>query len=298
MNGTNGTATAVRADEGARCAYLVERLTRERLESGRPLPFGAWSPEEAAALFGPDDPDLRAGEQQWRRFRALVNTREAMPLDDGVLAVQDAMLRSVIAARGVVRAADVAPSAVDGRVGVWRGDITALAADAIVNAANSRMTGCWAPLHDCIDNSIHTLAGVQLRLECARHIERQGHPEPTGTATVTGAYNLPSGHVIHTVGPIAAGHPTDSHRERLASCYRSCLDAAAGIGARTVGLCCISTGTFGFPGDEAAGIAVRTVRGWLDAHRGFENGNPGHPGVVFVVFSERDEALYRSLLDR
>ena len=159
-----------------------------------------------------------------------------------------------------------------------------------MNAANARMLGCWVPGHYCIDNAIHTFAGVQLRLECARLMDAQGYDEPTGRAKVTPAYNLPSRFVIHTVGPIAEGRSTDRNRLELASSYRSCLEAAVACKARSVAFCCISTGVFGFPQEEAAPLAVRTVRAWLDAHQDADL------RVVFDVFGERDEGLYRALL--
>ncbi len=149
--------------------------------------------------------------------------------------------------------------------------------------------GCWVPGHHCIDNAIHTYSGVQLRAECARIMDAQGHEEPTGAAKITDAYNLPAKHVIHTVGPIANGHPTDLHRDQLASCYRSCLDLAVEHGLRSIAFCCISTGVFGFPQREAAAIAVRTVSDWLSA------GNLDMT-VVFNVFSGKDKSIYAELL--
>lgn len=147
-----------------------------------------------------------------------------------------------------------------------------------------------APLHYCIDNAIHTFAGVQLRAACANLMAAQGHPEPTAQAKVTGGYNLPARYVIHTVGPIANGRPTDTHRRQLAECYRACLDAAAKAGLSSIAFCCISTGVFGFPQEEAASIAVATVRRWLNEH-------PDVPmTVVFNVFSATVESLYRPLL--
>ena len=167
--------------------------------------------------------------------------------------------------------------------------ITTLAVDAIVNAANSQLLGCWVPGHHCFDNAIHTFAGAQLRAECARLMDAQGHEEPTGAAKITPAFNLPARHVIHTVGPIANGYPADSHREQLASCYRSCLDLAAKYSLRSIAFCCISTGIFGFPQEEAAGIAIRTVREWLEERE-------TDIDIVFNVFDDRDEALYRKIL--
>lgn len=259
--------------DAKRKAELLVRLVR-MLEDERGV--------RANDIVGVDDPRLQ--------FRALVNTRPPWPASDEFLAAQDELLQGVIAEAGVhdIGEADVSPA--DERLRLWRGDITTLAADAIVNAANSQMLGCWAPLHYCIDNAIHTFAGVQLRIECARLMQAQGHDEPTGQAKVTPAYNLPAKQVIHTVGPIANGNPTDLHRKQLASCYTSCLDAAATAGLRSIAFCCISTGVFGFPQREAAAIAVRTVRSWLDEHS-------KDMTVVFNVFGEKDERIYRELLE-
>lgn len=277
--------------------YLVKRLVKERLDNGGfivPELLGLLPAREALAADA--DPALLAGtstEQLWLAFRALANVREPWPADTDLLAAQDELLQGLIAEAGVTRIECTAASPLDPRLRLWRGDITTLAADAIVNAANDGMTGCWAPLHYCIDNAIHTFAGIQLRLECARLMREQGRPEPTGQAKVTPAYNLPSRHVIHTVGPIAQGHPTSEHRAQLVSSYRSCLDAAVQAGERSVAFCCISTGVFGFPPDEAAPLAVETVRTWL-AER--DAANLPTPLVVFNVFSAEDEARYAQLL--
>lgn len=269
--------------------YLVKRLLKERLDNG------GFMPEKLMSLIPPlDGIEGAPTEQLWLAFRALVNVREPWPADADLLAAQDELLQGLIAEAGVTAVRDTAASPLDPRLRLWRGDITTLAADAIVNAANDGMTGCWAPLHYCIDNAIHTFAGIQLRLECARLMREQGHPEPTGRAKLTDAYNLPSRHVIHTVGPIANGRPTQEHRAKLASSYRSCLDAAAQAGDASIALCCISTGVFGFPPDEAAPIAVGAVRTWL-AERDAA-GEPT-PTVVFNVFSEADEARYAKLLE-
>lgn len=256
---------------------LVRRLVAERRETG------GWLPPR---LPGP----LAPFAESWRAFRALVNTREPLEASPEFLVEQDELLRGLIAEAGITHVEDLEPAAIDGRLALWQGDITTLAADAIVNAANSGMTGCWQPLHSCIDNAIHTFAGVQLRLECARIMDAQGHAEPTAQAKVTGAYNLPARRVIHTVGPIAQGSPTPRDRELLARCYRTCLDAAAAEGLESVAFCCISTGVFGFPREQAAPIAVNAVRAWLDAH-------PGTVGrVVFNVFLDEDRAIYEELL--
>lgn len=195
----------------------------------------------------------------------------------------------MIAEAGVSTLDTAKPSPLDEHVLLWRGDITTLAVDAIVNAANSQMLGCWVPGHHCIDNAIHTYSGVQLRAECARLMEEQGAEEPTGMAKITPAYNLPCKRVIHTVGPIANGNPTNLHRAQLASCYTNCLGLAASEGLASIAFCCISTGVFGFPQREAARIAVRTVKEWLGSHG-------SEMCVVFNAFSETDERIYRELL--
>lgn len=225
----------------------------------------------------------------FKEFRALVNTRPAVPASDEFINVQNRMLRSMIEKSGITDSATLPRVPLDSRISLWRGDITTLKVCAIVNAANSGMTGCWAPLHYCIDNAIHTFSGVQLRYECNRLMEEQGYEEPTGSAKVTAAYNLPAEFVIHTVGPIANGHPTETDCELLAKCYRSCLDAAKQIGCNSIAFCCISTGVFGFPQKEAAEIAVKTVREWLDS-------NESDMHVIFNVFSESDENIYHELL--
>ena len=233
--------------------------------------------------------EAEKADELWSAFRALVNTRPPIPADPAWLAMQDELLRGMIAETGVSTVDDAVPSPHDPRLHLWRGDITTLSVGAIVNAANSQMLGCWVPGHHCIDNAIHTFAGVQLRLACARIMEAQGHEEPTGMAKITSAYNLPSKHVIHTVGPIANDHPTDLHRKQLASCYRSCLDHAAENGLASIAFCCISTGVFGFPQKEAAAIAVNTVREWLDE-------SDFDMTIVFNVFGSADESIYRGLL--
>ncbi len=223
-----------------------------------------------------------AGEQR-RLLRALMNVRAPGAADGAFLAVQDAYLREETAKKGVTRLEDLAP--VEPGLYLWQGDITALAVDAIVNAANSGMTGCYVPGHHCIDNCIHTFAGVQLRLDCARLMAAQGHDEPTGMAKLTAGYNLPCRYVIHTVGPIVDGAVTARDQRLLASCYRACLDVAAENGIGSVAFCCISTGVFRFPKERAAEIAVDTVR----RHRGGID-------VIFTVHSRENYDIYRRLL--
>lgn len=228
-------------------------------------------------------------EEQRKLLRALMNLRPPMPAGDGFLKIQDEYLTEETIKRGVVEA-DVLPvSTLDERIALWRGDITRLQIDAIVNAANSGLLGCFQPCHSCIDNIIHTYAGVQLRLACQEIRQRQGQEEPVGNAKITRGYNLPCNYVLHTVGPMISGPLTSRDCELLANCYRSCLELAEEENLRSVAFCCISTGVFGFPQDRAAEIAVRTVTEYLKLH-------PGIRRVVFDVFTEWDEVLYRRLL--
>lgn len=281
LTATKNTFTETRKRELLQ--YLVKYLVEESEAHGFDLPPAA--SDAVRAGLG----NVSANEL-WLAFRSLVNVRPPWPTSAEFLAAQDELLQGLIAEAGVATLDDTTPSPTDPRLRLWRGDITTLAVDAIVNAANSGMTGCWAPLHYCIDNAIHTFAGVQLRAACAEAMAAQGHPEPTAQAKVTDAFNLPARYVIHTVGPIADGRPTDTHRRQLAESYRACLDAAAAAGLASIAFCCISTGVFGFPQAEAASIAVATVRRWLNEHPDTTM------TVVFNVFSETDESLYRPLL--
>lgn len=222
-------------------------------------------------------------EERFRLFRSLVNVRPPMPIGDDFLKVQDEFLQEETAAKGITDIAGMKP--VKDNIYLWKGDITTLKCGAIVNAANSGMTGCHLPCHICIDNTIHTFAGVQLRLECAEIMRKQGFPEPTGQAKVTPAYNLPCEKIIHTVGPIVEGKLTKEHCRLLESSYRSCLEAAEKSGVSSIALCCISTGVFGFPQREAAEIAIDTVRRYL-----------GKIKVIFNVFLQSDYEIYRELL--
>lgn len=238
---------------------------------------------EAAAQCPADEAAQR------RLLRALMNVRPPMPLAPDFLSVQDALLSAEREARGVVDGAALPAVPAEPRLALCRGDITRLRADAIVNAANSRLLGCFVPCHGCIDNAIHSAAGLQLREECRRIMAEQGRPEPNGRARLTEGYNLPARYVLHTVGPVVRGRVTGENRRELASCYRACLELAAEHGLRSVAFCCISTGEFRFPNREAAGIAVDTVTGFLRRNTSIQR-------VIFNVFQELDERIYRSLL--
>ena len=227
------------------------------------------------------------GAGQRRLLRSLMNVRLPQAIDGEFLKIQDEYLKEELERSGVTELCDLTP--VDGDLYLRQGDITKLRCGAIVNAANSGMTGCYIPCHACIDNCIHTFAGVQLRLECAELMRKQGQEEPTGQAKITKAYNLPCGYVIHTVGPIVDGEVTAEDERLLASCYRSCLELAGRNGIGSIAFCCISTGVFHFPNERAAEIAVHTVRQYkAETGSGMK--------VIFNVFKDTDREIYERLL--
>ena len=246
--------------------YLIEYLLAERKQS---------------AVF-PDDIN-----EQKRLFRALVNVRMPKAASKEFLKIQDEYLREEIRQKGITDIADLLPVAPN--IYLWQGDITTLKSDAIVNAANSRLLGCFCPNHGCIDNAIHTFAGTGLRQECATIMKAQGYEEPTGTAKITKAYNLPCRYVLHTVGPIVYGNLTEKEERQLADCYRSCLNLADKNGLQSLAFCCISTGEFHFPNEHAAQIAVRTVTD-------YKMQTKSKIKVIFNVFKESDYAIYSKIL--
>lgn len=251
-------------DQNERRVFLIGRLLDED-----PRYKGMTIPKDAAA--------------QKKLLRALMNVRAPAPIGEDFLAVQDEYLRAETAAKGITDIADLSP--VEPGIYLWQGDITTLRCGAIVNAANSGLTGCYVPNHRCIDNAIHTCAGVQLRLACAEIMARQGYDEPTGRAKITPAYNLPCQYVLHTVGPIIYDRVTPEDEALLTSCYRSCLELAGERGVKSVAFCCISTGEFRFPHELAARIAVDTVRKYR-----------GDIEVIFNVFKDTDYKIYADLL--
>ena len=226
-------------------------------------------------------------ERQKILLRGLMNVRRPARIGTEFLQMQDEYLQGETAAKGVTDVADLTP--IQPGLYLWQGDITTLKCDAIVNAANSGMTGCYVPNHRCIDNAIHTFAGVELRLACAKLMEQQGYPEPTGQAKITPAFNLPCKYVLHTVGPIIGGRVTKEDEELLSSCYRSCLELAAENGLESVAFCCISTGEFHFPNDLAAQIAVETVKRFMNRKTSVKK-------VIFNVFKDLDKEIYARLL--
>lgn len=242
-------------------------------------------------------------EEKRMALRSLMNIRMPRELPEEVLRQQDLFLRQEALEKGIVELSDI-PTVKErygtagkcgDRISLWQGDITRLKVGAIVNAANSQMLGCFVPCHRCIDNAIHSAAGVQLRAECHQLMGRKrmrygrDYEEPVGQAVLTGGYNLPADRVIHTVGPIVYGELTQKHCAQLADCYRSCLQLAAGNGLKSIAFCCISTGEFHFPKEAAARIAIDTVTEFLERDAGLER-------VVFNVFKEEDMDIYRGLL--
>lgn len=247
--------------------YLIQKLLQETQELSLSIPA------EPAA--------------QKQLLRGLMNIRPPRAISPTFLRIQDAYLQEAREEKGVVSLDSLSP--IQPGMYVWRGDITTLQCDAIVNAANSGMTGCYVPNHRCIDNCIHTFAGVQLRLACADLMRRQGYAEPTGQAKITPAYNLPCRYILHTVGPIISGRVSRKDRAALASCYRSCLALAADHQLESVAFCCISTGEFHFPNEQAAEIAVHTVQQFLRQETSVKK-------VIFNVFKDVDKAIYQRLL--
>lgn len=225
--------------------------------------------------------------ERFRLFRSLVNVRPPMRASAEFLALQDKFLTEAAASKGITDIAELAAPQQD--LYLWQGDITALKCDAVVNAANSGMTGCYCPCHGCVDNVIHTFAGVQLRAECAELIKKQGSEEAVGQAKITEAYNLPCKHIIHTVGPVVGDFLTQRDERSLACCYASCLRLADERRLESIAFCCISTGEFHFPNRRAAQIAIKTVNDYKTV-------TGSRIKVIFDVFKDKDYEIYRELL--
>ena len=232
-------------------------------------------------------------DEQRQLLRALMNVRPPRPVSDEFLRIQDAYLQERQLERGVVDSSKLKDSfhlsPFTFHLSIWQGDITILKIDAIVNACNSQMLGCFQPLHGCIDNFIHTYAGVQLRLKMHELMQAQGHDEPTGQAKITPGYNLPASYILHTVGPIVQVPLRPVHKAQLRACYLACLRLAEENGFRSIAFCCLSTGVFGFPQQPAAEIAIQTVRDYLAAGSSIQH-------VVFNVFKDSDREIYEKLL--
>ena len=255
-------------DQGERRKFLIRELLQENVQY--------WDCEI------PERED-----KQKLLLRGLMNVRLPGQIGREFLKVQDEYLQAETAAKGITELDGLSP--VSEGFYLWQGDITTLQCDAIVNAANSGMTGCYVPNHRCIDNCIHSFSGIQLRMDCAEMMRMQRHEEETGKAKITKAYNLPCRYILHTVGPIISGTPTEADCELLAKCYRSCLGLAAENNLASVAFCCISTGEFHFPNDLAAQIAVNTVKEFMHQETSVKK-------VIFNVFKNLDKEIYRKLL--
>lgn len=265
MSGESGDT---KMNQAERRRYLTERLLKEH-------------PEYSEILFPGDS------NEQKMLLRSLMNIRMPHEIDAEFLKIQDEYLSEENKKKGIVKLEDIEELQPD--LYVWKGDITRLKVGAIVNAANSGMTGCYQPCHNCIDNCIHTYAGIQLRNYCSDIMRKQGHEEPTGQAKITPAFNLPCDYVIHTVGPIVRGRLTKEHERLLVSCYESCLRIADENNVKSIAFCCISTGVFMFPNERAASLAVQTVKK-------YKRETNSEIKVIFNVFKEEDERFYRQLL--
>lgn len=218
-----------------------------------------------------------------------MNIRLPKPISDEFLKIQDEYLKQRNMERGITDVEELKPVKSDSRLYLWQGDITTLRLDAIVNACNAQMLGCFSPMHACIDNFIHTYAGVELRLKMYEIMTKQGHEEKTGRAKITLGYNLPAKYILHTVGPIIQWKVTKEDEDLLASCYRECLKLAADTGVQSIAFCCISTGVYCFPQKEAAKIAIKTVKAFLEKDDRIKK-------VIFNVFKDEDLEIYKSLL--
>lgn len=256
-------------NQSERQLFLIEALLDEQ-----PMGRGAFIPQ---------------GEtERWSFLRSLFNIRMPKRAGTEFLKIQDEFLQEEIRRKGITDITDLEP--IDDDIYLWRGDITTLKCDAIVNAANSELLGCFNPNHMCIDNAIHTYAGVQLRLECDNIMKAQGYSEPIGQAKLTSAYNLPSRYIIHTVGPMIFNKVMKKDCDALESCYYSCLSLAEEYEVKSIAFCCISTGEFKFPNNIAAELAVRAVKR-------YKQKTGSKIKVVFDVFKENDYQIYKKLLE-
>lgn len=251
--------------------YLIKYLLKEEIRFGRQ-----------------SIPEDKQGQENL--LRSLMNVRLPRPTSSEFLKIQDEYLTERNIERGITDIATLTPVKSDSRLYIWQGDITTLKCDAIVNACNSQMLGCFSPMHACIDNFIHTYAGVELRLKMHEIMTKQRHEEKTGKAKITSGYNLPAKYILHTVGPIIQWKVTKEDEDLLASCYRECLKLAAETGVESIAFCCLSTGVFRFPQQLASGIATNTVKQYLDKDSRIKK-------VIFNVFKDEDLKIYNNILN-
>lgn len=250
--------------------YLIQYLLKEE------IPFGRQN-----------IPTDKQGQENL--LRSLMNVRPPRPISNDFLKIQDEYLTERNIERGITDVDTLAPVKSDSRLYIWQGNITTLKCDAIVNACNSQMLGCFSPMHACIDNFIHTYAGMELRLKMHEIMAKQGHEEETGKAKITSGYNLPTKYILHTVGPIIQWKVTKEDEDLLASCYTECLKLAADTGVESIAFCCLSTGVFRFPQQRAAEIATNTVKQYLNKDSRIKK-------VIFNVFKDEDLKIYSGLL--
>lgn len=250
--------------------YLIQYLLKEK------IPFGRQN-----------IPTDKQGQENL--LRSLMNVRPPRPISNDFLKIQDEYLTERNIERGITDIDTLAPVKSDSRLYIWQGDITTLKCDAIVNACNSQMLGCFSPMHACIDNFIHTYAGMELRLKMHEIMAKQGHEEETGKAKITSGYNLPTKYILHTVGPIIQWKVTKEDEDLLANCYTECLKLAADTGVESIAFCCLSTGVFCFPQQRAAEIATNTVKQYLNKDSRIKK-------VIFNVFKDEDLKIYSGLL--
>ena len=230
-------------------------------------------------------------QEQRDLLRSLMNVRMPKPVSEDFLKVQDEYLQQRNHERGITNVDDLEPVKSDDRLYIWQGDITTLRCDAIVNACNSQMLGCFPPMHACIDNFIHTYAGIELRIKMNEIMTKQGHEEETGKAKITSGYNLPAKYILHTVGPIIQWAVTKEDEKLLASSYRECLKLAADKGVKSIAFCCLSTGVFRFPQQRAAEIATATVKKFLEHDNRIKK-------IIFNVFKKEDLDIYTNILKK
>lgn len=238
-------------------------------------------------------------------IRSLMNIRMPRELSDELITLQNDYLQEELKAKGIVTLSDIptikeqfnSSCSFADQISLWKGDITRLKVGAIVNAANSQMLGCFVPCHRCIDNAIHSAAGMQLRAECSHIMNRRrikyggSYEEPTGTATLTKGYNLPCDYVIHTVGPICYDGLNDNLCQDLRNCYENVLKCCMENNIQSVAFCCISTGEFHFPNETAAKIAWESATSFLEAH------SDCIKRIIFNVFNDKDQEIYENILN-
>ena len=234
-----------------------------------------------------------------RIYRSLCNIRDAKPISEEYFKIENKYLQEELNKKDITDVADIQPAKellkvtnlkYEDKICLWKGDITTLKIDAIVNAANSQGLGCFVPMHSCVDNIIGSNAGVSLRLECNKVMKEKNYFLPTGKAFITKGYNLPAKYVIHTVGPIIYEEVTEKEEQELINCYINSLKLAIQNGIKTIAFPCISTGKFRFPKTQACKLAIKAVEEFLDTH------NDEIDKIVFNIYIEEDYEIYEQYI--